>query len=242
MKARILLALAFAFALLSGCASGNYRANEFRIGSATSKNIFVDPSQFANHVVKLRLRNSSGDPSIDMSRMRASVESGLRSAGYTVADKGFGIVLDVNLYFMNSVAVGRRQVSNEVGVLLGGVAGYELAKRPGGVAAGSGAILGAIAGSTLQDVLRSNNEYDSYMVVCDVNIGVVKQENQKKDFFVIGGNRIQREQDDDNGTFESFALRETVKVSVYAGDRRENRASVMGAIQDRLARVVSNLI
>jgi len=244
MRARILLALVLALglALLNGCATTAGRHNEFRIGSATSRNIFVDPSQFANRVVKVRLRNSSGDPSIDMSRIRVSVESGLRSAGYTVADKDFGIVLDVNLYFMNSVAAGRRQVSNEVGVLLGGVAGYELAKRPGGVGAGSGAILGAIAGSTLQDVLRSNNEYDSYMAVCDVNIGVVKQENKKKDFFVIGGSRIEREQVEEKGTFESFALRETVKVSVYAGDRAQNRASVIGAIQDRLARVVSNLI
>lgn len=246
MNSRRVFAFAVTFSLflslLAGCAAGDYRAQEFRIGSATSKNIFVDPSQFANRVVKVRLRNSSGDPSIDMSRIRASVESGLRSAGYTVSDNDFGIVLDVNLYFMNSVAVGRRQVSNEVGVLLGGVAGYEMAKRPGGVSAGSGAILGAIAGSTLQDVLRSNTEYDSYMAVCDVNIGVVKQENKKKDFFVIGGNRIEREQSEDNGTFESFALRETVKVSVYAGDRRENRGYVMGAIQDRLARVVSNLI
>lgn len=241
MRVRILLPVALA--LLAGCAApGRYQVNELRIGSATSKNIFVDPSQFANRTVKLRLRNSSGDPSVDVSRLRSSVESGLRAAGYQISDSGFGIVLDVNLYFMNSVAVARQQASNEVGVLLGGVAGYELAKRPGGVAAVSGAIVGAIVGSTLQDVLRSSNEYDSYMALCDVNIGIVKQENKKKDFFVIGGSRIDKERGEPNGTFESFAMRETVKVSVYAGDRRDRRNGVVDAIQDRLARVVSNLI
>lgn len=240
MKIRSLLPIALA--LLVGCASSDYRTNEFRIGSATSKNIFVDPGQFSNRVVKLRLRNSSGDPSIDLTRIRESVEAGLRTAGYRISDNKFGIVLDVNLYFMNSVAVGRQRASNEVGVLLGGVAGYELAKRSGGMGAGSGAIIGAIAGSTLQDVLRTNNEYDSYIAVCDVNIGVIKQENKKKDFFIIGGSRVERDQEDDNGTFESFAMRETVKISVFAGDRRERKASVIDAIQDRLARVVSNLI
>jgi hypothetical protein len=37
-------------------------------------------------------------------------------------------------------------------------------------------------------------------------------------------------------------MRETVKLAVYAGDRRENRGYVVQAIQDRLSRVVANLI
>lgn len=226
---------------LSGCATNINSGNDFKIGSSISKNIFVDSSQFSSKVVKLRLRNSSGDPSIDVSRIRNTVENGLRNAGYQMADKDFGILIDVNLYFMNSVAVGRQRQSNDLGVLLGGVTGYELAKRPGGVGAGSGVILGAIAGATLQDVLRANSEVDSYIVFSEVNIGVVKQENKKKDFFVIGGNRIEQ-RDDDNGTFDSFALRETLKVAVYAGDRRDRRYQVVDAIQERLGRIISNLI
>lgn len=240
MRIRVLFPLAAT--LLIGCAVPSHHEGEFRIGSATSKNIFVDPTQFTNRVVKLRLRNSSGDPGIDMTKVRASVEQGIRSAGYTVGESNFGLVLDVNLYFMNSVALGRQRASNEVGLLLGGVTGYELTKRSGGLGAGSGAIVGAIAGASLQEVLRSNTEYDSYLAVCDVNIGVVKQENKKQDSFVIGGNRMEHRLQDENGTFESFAMRETVKVSVYAGDRRERRPFVIDAIQDRLARVVSNLI
>ncbi|MDO0545719.1 complement resistance protein TraT, partial [Escherichia coli] len=127
-------------------------------------NVFVDPSQFANRTVKLRLRNSSGDPSIDVSAIRSAMESGLRAAGYQIGEQNFGILVDVNLYFMNSVAQGRQRASNEVGILLGGVAGYEMAKRPGGLGPGSGALLGAVAGATLQEVLRANNEYDSYLV------------------------------------------------------------------------------
>lgn len=245
MRARLLLPLVFV--ALAGCASSDFRGgNAFKIGSATSQNIFVDASQFANRTVKVRLRNSSGDPSIDVSRIRADVESGLRAAGYQIGEQNFGILVDINLYFMNTVAQGRQRASNEVGALLGGVAGYELAKRPGGMGAGSGALLGAIAGATLQEVLRANTEFDTHLVLSDVNIGVLRQENKKKDFLVIGGNQIdQREEakaDKGNGTFESFAMRETIKVAVYAGDKREHRAQVMHAIQDRLARVLSNLI
>lgn len=239
--------LAFPLAgLVAGCAVGTYREQGLMIGSTVSRNLFMDANQFGNRNVKLRLRNSSGDPGVDMARMRSDVESNLRSAGYSIADSAAGIVVDANLYFMNNVATGRQRASNEVGALLGGVVGYEATKGRGGVGAGSGAILGAIAGATLQDVLRQHNDYDSYLAVCDVNIGVIRQQNTKRDSFVIGGNRFdqdrRRDQDEQALTFDSFAIKETVKVYVWAGDLRTRKDSLIWAIQDRLARVVANLI
>jgi hypothetical protein len=228
--------------LSSGCAVSDYRDAGLMIGSSVSRNIFVDANQFANKSVRVRLRNSSGDPGVDMSRMRTDVESSLRSAGYSITDKAGGIVLDANLYFLNTVATGRQRAANEVGALLGGVAGYEAAKGRGGLSPGSGLVIGAIAGATLQDVLRRHNDYDSYLAVCDVNIGVVRQQGTRRDSFVIGGNRFERERDEQDSTFDSFALRETVKVYVWAGDLRTRREGVMQAIQERLARVVANLM
>lgn len=228
--------------LLIGCAGGSYRDQGFKIGSATSKTLFIDSSQFANRVVKLRIRNSSGDPAMDIGNIRNRLENGLRSAGYEISDKGFGIVVDVNAYFMNSVANGRSRASNEIGALLGAVAGYEATKKSGGMGEGSGIVLGAIVGATLQEVIRSSSEYDAYVVLCDVNIGVIRQENRKKDVFIIGGNKIEHQEDDEKSTFESFALRETVKVAVYAGDTREKYSSTINAIHDRLAGIVANMI
>ena len=103
---------------LAGCAVG-YPAAEFKIGSSVSRNVFIDPGQFGNRRVKVRLRNSSGEPGIDMPGMRSAVESGLRGAGYELAEQGFGILVDANLHFMNSVAEGRRRAPNDVGFLLG---------------------------------------------------------------------------------------------------------------------------
>ncbi len=227
---------------LAGCAVGGYPAAEFKIGSSVSRNVFIDPGQFGNRRVKVRMRNSSGEPGIDMAGMRSAVESGLRSAGYELAEQGFGILVDANLHFMNSVAEGRRRAPNDVGFLLGGVAGYEIARNSGGIRPGSGAIIGALAGATLQEVIRSSNDYDSYMAVCDVNIGVVRQQPTNKDTLVIGGNRFERERNEPDPTFESFAQRETLKVYVFAGGRREGRDYVLQAIQERLARIVANLI
>lgn len=237
-----LYVLLFAIALsLAGCAFDNDHKSNFMIGSSISKNIFIDPGQFSNKTVKLRLRNSSGDLSIDPSQIRASIENGLRSAGYVISDKDFGILLDVNIYFVNSVSTAKQRQSNDLSILLGGVVGYEIARNSGGITPGSGAILGGIAGATLNEVLKSNNDLDSYIVFSEVNIGVIKQRRAKKDSFTIGGNRFDMN-DEADGTFDAFDRRETLKVAVYAGDRNVNRGNVMIQIQNRLANILANLL
>lgn len=224
-----------------GCAYNNGHKSNFMIGSSISKNIFIDSGQFSNKIVKLRLRNSSGDLSIDPSQIRASIENGLRLAGYVVSDKDFGILLDVNIYFVNSVSTAKQSQPNDLSILLGGVVGYEIARNSGRITPGSGAILGGIAGATLNEILKSNNDLDSYVVFSEVNIGVVKQQHVKKDFFTIGGNRFDMN-DEADGTFDAFDRRETLKVAVYAGDRNVNRGNVMMRIQKRLANILANLL
>ena len=230
---------------LSACTTtppGNQQS--FQIGSATSRNLFIDSTQFANHTIKLRLRNSSGDPSLDVAALRQSVETGLRSAGYTISDQNFGIVLDVNAFQFQTAAASNVTSNSGLGMLLGGVIGYESAKRSGSIGGGSGAIVGAVAGTLLEDVLRNHGTRATYLALCDVNIGVVRQESTKNDRFVIGGNKIERAKDDDRekDTFSGFAMRETVRVAVYAGDSPDRAYQTVGAIVDRLGRVIANLL
>lgn len=228
--------------VLVGCTSEPSYRQGLQIGSATSKNLFIDSSQFANRKVKLRLRNSSGDPALDVVRLRGSIEAGLRAAGYEINDKDFGIVIDVNAFQMQTVSRANVRTNSGLGLLLGGVVGYEAAKRPGGVGAGSGAILGAIAGATLEEVIRSQGDYATYLALCDVNIGVVRKEYTKKDRFVIGGNKIENKEPDEADTFTNFALRDTVRVAAYAGDRNAPNYQTIEMLLDRLGRVVANLI
>lgn len=233
------------FAFLIGCASKPAASQKaFQIGSATSRNLFVDSSQFANKTIKLRLRNSSGDPDLDVGRLRQSIESGLRSAGYEVSDQNFGIVMDVNAFQFRTAAVSNVTSSSGVGMLLGGVAGYEVAKRSGDVGTGSGVILGAVAGAAIEDIVRNHGTQSTYLALCDVNIGIVKKESTKNDRFVIGGNKIERAKDEDRekDTYTGFAMRDTVRVAVYAGDESTKADQTIFAIVDRLGRVIANLL
>ena len=240
---KFILVLVATVMFVTGCSSitpSNQRG--LQVGSAISKNLFVDASQFANRTIKLRLRNSSGDPALDLVRLRSSIEAGLRGAGYQISDQGFGIVMDVNAFQMQSVSRASIRSSSGLGALLGGVVGYETAKRPGGVSSGSGAILGAVAGAALEEVIRNHGEYSTYIALCDVNVGVVKKEYTKKDRFVIGGNKIEHREPDEADTFTNFALRETVRVAAYAGDEGARTRQTIDALLDRLGRVVANLL
>lgn len=237
------LAVVVMFLMITACTSltpANQRG--LQIGSATSKNLFVDASQFSNRTVKLRLRNSSGDPALDLTRLRGSIESGLQAAGYRIDDRDFGIVMDVNAFQMQSISQARVRSGSGLGTLLGGVIGYETAKRPGGVSSGGGAILGAVAGATIEEVIRNYGEYSTYIALCDVNIGVLRKEYKKNDRFVIGGNKIENKEPDEADTFTGFALRDTVRVAAYAGDEPERARHTVDALLDRLGRVVANLL
>jgi Enterobacterial TraT complement resistance protein len=241
---RLIFTLVFA-AMLNGCATQPAVSQKaFQIGSATSRNLFVDSSQFANRTIKLRLRNSSGDPDLEVGRLRQSIEAGLRSAGYELSDQNFGIVMDVNAFQFRTAAVSNVTTSSGLGMLLGGVVGYETAKRSGDVGTGSGAILGAVAGAAIEEIIRNHGTRSTYLALCDVNIGIVRKESTKNDRFIIGGNAIERRQDDDKekDAYTGFAMRDTVRVAVYAGDDSAHANQTVGSIVDRLGRVIANLL
>lgn len=227
---------------LSACASAPQHQG-LLVGSVASKNLFFDASQFANRRVKLRLRNSSGDQQLDMSRLRTTIERGLRGAGYEIVDTGFGILVDVNLYQVQSAAAARVRDNSALSTLLGGVVGYEIARQGrGGVSSGGGAILGAIAGYKLEEVIRAHSAMTSYIALSDVNIGVVRRDSRSADSFVIGGNKFEFKDESELSTFTNFALRDSVRIAVYAGDDYEKRSQTVDALLERLGRIVANII
>lgn len=228
---------------LSACAPVPRQVQGLLVGSEMSKNLFLDSSQFASRKVKLRLRNSSGDPQLDMARLRGTIEAGLRDAGYQMVDKDFGILMDVNLFQVQSAAATRVKDTSGLSVLLGGVVGYEVARNQSrGIASGSGAILGAIAGYKLEEVIRAHSEVTSYIALSDVNIGVVRRESRAADSFVIGGNKLELKDESEPPEFTNFARRETVRIAVYAGDDYDKRNQTIAALVERLGRIVANII
>ncbi len=239
MKTFIIL---FSTFLIFGCAARLNSNPGFSIGSTTSKNLFIDSSQFSNRTIKLRIRNSSGDPDFDLSRFRNSIENGFRSAGYSISDQNYGIIVDVNAFQFQSVSRANISTSRGLGLLLGGVAGYELSKRSDNISSASGIILGAIAGSSLEEIVRYHGETWTYIALCDVNIGIIRMKNVEKDRFIIGGNKIEYPLSDDVDTYTNFAYKDTIRIAAYAGDDPSRSRQTIDALLDRLGRIVGNLL
>ncbi len=51
-----------------------------------------------------------------------------------------------------------------------------------------------------------------------------------------------RDDDAEKDTYTGFAMRDTVRVAVYAGDDSAYASQTVGAIVDRLGRVIANLL
>ncbi len=73
MKSWHISSAIFGIALISACAPQSRMGmvvdseTGLQIGSAIEKNIVIDSSQFTDRRMKLRIRNSSGDPAYDLS-------------------------------------------------------------------------------------------------------------------------------------------------------------------------------
>ena len=210
-------------------------------GSYISKNVFVDSSQFGNRKLKLRFRNSSGSSELSPGSLRGVVANQLTTAGYQITQDDFGILLDVNLFYVDSVSEARRS-SNEAGAILGAVLGYEATKRRGGFSGASGAVIGAVSGAAIQEIIRSASEREVLIAVAEVNIGVKRVSSKSRDVFVIGGNRYSNQDQDGDETFSAFAERESLKIAVYAGGPSSSRSEVISEMERRLGAVVAGLI
>ena len=85
MKWFFLIFLTFIFSCSSSQNLGMYdKTSKISSGSAISKNVFTDISQFSNKTVKVKIRNTSGDFDINKSKLKQRLQSGLIENGFKV--------------------------------------------------------------------------------------------------------------------------------------------------------------
>ena len=209
------------------------RGTGLQFGSTIERNIVVDPAQFQNRRIKLRIRNTSGQTIFGIKRFRQQLLAAFSNTGYAVdVDDDFGILVDVNVMFTG-------QASKNLGTIfafLGGAAG--------GLAVGSGnlATAGAIVGgATLGAVLGSYVTEDTYIVVSEVTIGVVDQRRgTTEEILVFGASK--RKLETRKKAFRGFARKAQTKIAVYAGGRSISPDRIAAEVNQRLVNIISDVI
>ena len=211
-------------------------ATGLQYGSVIQKNIFVDPAQFENRNIKLRIRNTSGDPAFNLHSFRSTIENAYRSKGYVVtSSNNYGMLVDVNVTYSGQVS---RNMSKEFGFL--GAAGGGLlgaSGRGGGVAVAGG----VVAGATLGAIVGSYNTEDTYIIVAQVNLGVTDAKRGKKTTSITFGESKSSKKEEDSG-FKPFRQRISTGISVFAGGRNVPQRNIVDGVRRRISRIISDVI
>jgi len=234
------------FFLITSCSNinnaGMYdKKNKVSSGSAISKNVFTDISQFSNKVVKVKVRNTSGDFDINKNKLKSDLTKGLEENGFKVDDSNYDFVIDLNIYSFQSVSQGKKSSSSGVGMILGGVLGSEIGRRNNSLSQGSGIILGAIGGATIESILKKSSENNTYFLMADFNIGWLQKDNNN-DSISVGGLTVENNENKRKSNYKKMTDKGTVKIAVYGGSSSKSKKEVLKVLEDRLILISNNIL
>ena len=209
-----------------------------QFGSVVEKNFLTDAAFHTNKKIKIRTRNTSGDPAFDLGGFRGMLESSYRNKGYepTTGDN-FGILIDVNVMYSGQIQTNLANEYSFLGAAAGGLAG---------AAQGSavGTLAGAVAGATLGGILGSFVTDDTYIVIARVTYGKIKGRKRfkKRVTFSRSPRYSDADDDDDEELARGFRRSMTTGVSVFAGGRNTPQSAIAAQVRQRFARIVSDII
>ncbi|HAS89604.1 MAG TPA: hypothetical protein DCS48_09925 [Desulfovibrio sp.] len=246
MKKRILLITAviilMALVLMTGCRSkqrmGMVREQSTGLlyGSVTSNNFVVDPSQFDPPKLKLTIRNTSGDPAVNLKALRRALETAYKNKGYKIAKTGkYSAHLDINLRYSGQISEDR---VNEIS-LWGGTGGAYMGASIGQTL--DALVLGSASGAAIGAIVGQYATRDTYIMVADVVLGIVdKYAKKRKSIVQFDDTQIKWEDEDDG--FSAYRTRESIQAAVYAGGDNTPQSQIVRGVTLRFKRILQDII
>ena len=208
-------------------------------GSVVERNILIDSSQFKNKKLKLRIRNTSGDPAFDLHGFRARLEQSYASKGYELtAGDNFGLLVDVNVVYSGQTRTDLRQEFGFLGAAAGGAAG---AITGTGGSTEAGAAIGIISGAALGAIIGSFVTEDTYIVVARYNVAVADQYRGEKKTTIVFGSSAKQEKSE-RSNLRPFEQRLNSGIAVYAGGRNTPQFQIADQVRQRFARILTDMI
>ncbi len=238
----VLVAIVGLTIILSGCQSRQRmgmireKGTGLMYGSYMNGNLFMDPSQFSNPTIKLSIRNTSGDPAVDLKALRNDIEQAYRDKGYKVTKgNNYGIHIDINMRYSGQIS---SNMAIEYGLMGAAAGGYVGSKSPSTV---DGAVLGTAGGATIGAILGSYSTEDTYIMVADVAIGLVDTLAKRKKYVINFGDTQIKKEDEDTG-FTAYRASERSQVAVYAGGDNTSQSEIVNGVTVRFKRILEDAI
>lgn len=212
------------------------RSTGLQFGSVVERNIVVDPSQFADRRIHLRIRNTSGDPAFDLGTFKSLLERSYAARGYQPTDGAdFGILIDVNVVYSGQTS---QNMSTEFAFL--GAAGGAIVGARG--RADAGTAIGLLSGATLGSIVGSYVSEDTYIVIADVSLRVGESKEGSSKTIVFDSSKRQDNDSAAAKAFRPFSKQIDTGIAVYAGGRSIPQSRISGEVRERFGRILRDII
>ena len=205
-------------------------------GAVIERSLVVEPSQFADRRLKLRLRNSSGDAVFDLGGFRQSLEGAYHAKGYAPgANDDFGVLLDVNVVYSGQTSESLAVQYGFLGAAAGGVGGYH-----SGIDAS--AATGTVTGTALGAILGSYVTDDTYIVIAEVTLAVPDERGGRTERVIqFGVDDAAESRSEDTGR-RRFDETLNTRIAVFAGGRNAAQAEIAAEVRRRFERILADVI
>jgi hypothetical protein len=217
-------------------------ASGYAYGAIKSGEFIADPAMFRNNKIKLRIRNTTGDPSLDLYSFRQQLEQSYSDLGYEISNgTNFGILLDINVKYFGQVTDMLPSEYTFLGAAVGGVAGASPGIQHGRSAdALTGMAAGTVIGAALTEILRNYVTQETFIIVSSVTMGTVMPEyvEDEQTISFVTGKKIKEKKTN----FKGFRSRETINLAVYAGGTMAGKSDIIGEVRSRYMRILKDII
>ena len=207
-----------------------------QIGSVVERSFVVDATQFRDPRLKLRIRNTSGDPLFNLGGMSSFIERSYQRKGYQEESGGeYGLLVDVNVVYSGQVSRNLMREFSFLGGTAAGLAAY------GATRGGIETAAGVLAGATLGSIVGRYQRQETYIVVAEVSLAVIDKKRGSKEAKIVFG-KTQDKKDTKSSEFRGFRDRASTKISVFAGGRNVDQGSIAQSVRDRFRSILADII
>lgn len=207
-------------------------------GSAIQDNLVTDASFYSNRKIKVRSRNTSGDPAFGLDAFTGDLNTAYAQKGYepTTADD-FGLMMDINVIYSGQAQTTRVGGFSLIGALLGMSYGGQTQR---------GLVTGTVIGAELGDIIGRYDTQDTYMVVANVTFAVMKPYRQSRRRVTFSRSEkiddLDDPNEDDTVIMRSIKKSYSTQIAVYAGGRNVAQSDIAEHVRQRTMRIVADFI
>jgi len=214
----------------------------YAYGATKSGEFIADPAMFRNAKLKIRIRNTTGDPSLDIYAFRQQLEQAYTDLGYEISEgRDFGILLDINVRYFGQITDTLSSDFVFLNTAAGGVAGSIQGIQSGNPAdAVTGAAAGGVVGAAVGEILQNFITEETFIIVSSVTMGTVMPEHVGDESVIqfVTGKKIKQKKTN----FKGFRSRDTIQLAVYAGGTMAEKGDIIDEVRARYLRILKDII